>query len=82
LVVKVAEIYAPNPFGASGLDAHKRRLMLAAALQKQASTDDKVYTNAHGGMKLAAGLLAARSAAFRAAAWSFRKTASHLDNTA
>jgi hypothetical protein len=56
--VNFAEIYAPDPFASGGTaDAYKRRLLAAQLLQKKASEDDKVYSNAHGGMKLATALL-------------------------
>jgi hypothetical protein len=45
---------AADPFAMGApADAYKPRIALA-----QASTDDKVFSNAHGGMKLATGLLA------------------------
>jgi hypothetical protein len=56
--VNFAEIYAPDPFASGGTaDAYKRRLLAAQLLQKKASEDDKVYSNSHGGMKLATALL-------------------------
>jgi hypothetical protein len=54
----LVQIYAPDPFASGGTaDAYKRRLLAAQLLQKKASEDDKVYSNAHGGMKLATALL-------------------------
>jgi hypothetical protein len=56
--VNIAEIYSADPFASGGTqDAYKRRLLAAQLLQKKASEDDKVYSNSHGGMKLATALL-------------------------
>jgi hypothetical protein len=56
--VNIAEIYSPDPFASGGTaNAHKRRLAAALLLQKKASEDDKVFSNQHGGMKLATALL-------------------------
>jgi hypothetical protein len=58
MAVNIAEIYSPDPFASGGTaDAYKRRLLAAQLLQKKASEDDKVYSNSHGGMKLATALL-------------------------
>jgi hypothetical protein len=54
----LVQIYSPDPFASGGTaDAYKRRLLAAQLLQKKASEDDKVYSNSHGGMKLATALL-------------------------
>jgi hypothetical protein len=54
----LVQIYAPDPFASGGTaDAYKRRLLAAQLLQKKASEDDKVFSNSHGGMKLATALL-------------------------
>jgi hypothetical protein len=58
MAVNIAEIYSPDPFASGGTaDSYKRRLLAAQLLQKKASEDDKVYSNSHGGMKLATALL-------------------------
>jgi hypothetical protein len=54
----LVSIYSADPFASGGTaDAYKRRLLAAQLLQKKASEDDRVYSNSHGGMKLATALL-------------------------
>jgi hypothetical protein len=56
--VNFQEIYSVDPFASGGTaDAYKRRLLAAQLLQKKASEDEKVFSNQHGGMKLATALL-------------------------
>jgi hypothetical protein len=56
--VNFQEIYSADPFASGGTqDAYRRRLLAAQLLQKKASEDDKVFSNQHGGMKLATALL-------------------------